>query len=704
MTYDGNLSVEMANRYREAQPLQQQWWYEADLDMKMYLGQQDYWNQLYTVNFRNQRTLQFNKILRVINMISGYQRKNRHTTICTPIENADNKTSDQFTALLMWAMNQDDTYEKISDSFDGANITGMNMLSVWMDYRDDPENGDIRCSRIPYSSFIMDPYWKNADLSDCEWIWNRRYLSKKQIMGIVPNVAEKEIENLKQPGNQSVDGKFLYLPENRQMYNQNFYAYDEYWTKEYKNIDRFLDTYTGEVMDIPMGMDDEKLELFLKTNKKVKTIRSRMLTCKLHVLVNDHVVWEEIEPYGITAFPFIPFLCYHFFEAQDYSYRYQGVVRNIRDSQIELNKRRNKFFDILDSQINSGLIVKEDALVDPEDAFLAGQGRVLFLKETANIADVQQVPAPQIPPSMFELTKMLDEEIMAIAGATEELFGETDGKDTSGFMVQLRMGAGLVSLQNIFDKLRQSQRNLGNMFIQLMQKNFSPGKVRRILNEEPSEQFRTQNFHKYDCVVEEGILTSTQRQMEFIQLLQLRETGIPVPIKHLLQASTLQKKDDLVKAIEQEEQQQAQKEQEIHRLEMENKALITRSMEAKAQNDFASAQERQGRTISNIGLYTERESERAQNLASAALDQAKAMTEISKLDRDSVMETARFILELQRAQKELASDVEMKGVQVADFVGKDVDIAKKETELPQKQEAPGVEGAIDQRIEQESPV
>ena len=704
MTYDGNLSVEMANRYREAQPLQQQWWYEADLDMKMYLGQQDYWNQLYTVNFRNQRTLQFNKILRVINMISGYQRKNRHTTICTPIENADNKTSDQFTALLMWAMNQDDTYEKISDSFDGANITGMNMLSVWMDYRDDPENGDIRCSRIPYSSFIMDPYWKNADLSDCEWIWNRRYLSKKQIMGIVPNVAEKEIENLKQPGNQSVDGKFLYLPENRQMYNQNFYAYDEYWTKEYKNIDRLLDTYTGEVMDIPMGMDDEKLELFLKTNKKVKTIRSRMLTCKLHVLVNDHVVWEEIEPYGITAFPFIPFLCYHFFEAQDYSYRYQGVVRNIRDSQIELNKRRNKFFDILDSQINSGLIVKEDALVDPEDAFLAGQGRVLFLKETANIADVQQVPAPQIPPSMFELTKMLDEEIMSIAGATEELFGETDGKDTSGFMVQLRMGAGLVSLQNIFDKLRQSQRNLGNMFIQLMQKNFSPGKVRRILNEEPSEQFRTQNFHKYDCVVEEGILTSTQRQMEFIQLLQLRETGIPVPIKHLLQASTLQKKDDLVKAIEQEEQQQAQKEQQIHQMEMEKNALITRSMEAKAQNDFASAQERQGRTISNIGLYTERESERAQNLASAALDQAKAMTEISKLDRDSVMEVARFILELQRAQKELASDVEMKGVQVADFVGKDVDIAKKETELPQKQQAPGVEGAIDQSVEQASPV
>ena len=693
MTYNGTLSVEMANRYREAQPLQQQWWYEADLDLKLYLGQQDYWNQLFTVNFKNQRTLQFNKILRVINMISGYQRKNRNTTICTAVENADTKTADQFSALLLWAMNYDDTYEKISDCFDGANITGMNMLNIWMDYRDDPENGDIRCSRIPYSSFIMDPYWKNTDLSDCEWIWNRRYFTKKQILGLVPKAAAKEIERLKPPQNQTTDGRFLYLPENRQMYNANFYSYDEYWTKEYKNVKKFLDNDTGEVIEIPFHMDKERIELFLNVNRNIKTITTRKLTCKLHILVNDHVVWEEIEPYGIEAFPYIPFLCYHTPEAQDYSFRYQGVVRNLRDSQIELNKRRNKFFDILDSQINSGLIVKEDALVDPEDAFLAGQGRVLFLKETAQITDVQQVPAPQIPPSMFELTKMLDEEIMSIAGATEELFGESDGKDTSGFMMQLRIGAGLISLQNIFDKLRQSQRNVGDMFIKLMQANFSAGKVRRILNEEPSEQFRNKSFQKYDCQVEEGILTSTQRQMQFVQLLQLREMGIPVPINILLEASTLQRKDELIKAVQDNEAQR-----------MHDQNITTRAVEAQAQKDFASAQERQGRTISNIGLYAERESEKAQNYAKASLDQAKAMSEIEDIGVDRIIKLYQFVLEMQRTQKELHSDVEMKGVNIADFVGKDVDVSKELTELPEYKQAEKAEGGINEQVAASSPV
>ncbi len=295
---------------------------------------------------------------------------------------------------------------------------------------------------------------------------------------------------------------------------------------------------------------------------------------------------------------------------------------------------------------------------------------------------MQQVPAPQIPPSMFELTKMLDEEIMSIAGVNEELFGETDGKDTSGFMMQLRMGAGLTSIQNIFDRLRQSQRNLGNMFIRLMQENFSPGKVRRILNEDPSEQFRTQSFQKYDCEVEEGILTSTQRQMQFVQLLQLREMGIPVPTNILLEASTLQKKDELIKAIQAQEQQEAQMRQAQEAQQLQQQAILTRSYEAKAQNDFASAQERQGRTISNIGLYAERESEKAQNYAQASLDNVRAIKELIDMDDDRILKLARFVFEMQQAQQESTTGVEVKGARIADFVGKDVDVAKMKTEVP----------------------
>ncbi len=682
-TSNRSLKAEMDQRYRQAQPLQQQWWYEANQDLKLTVGQQDYYNQLFSANFRNQRTLQFNKLMRIINMIGGYQRKNRHTSTCIPIENSDNHTADQLTALMMWSMNRDDTYEKISDTFDGSNITGLNLMNVWMDYREDPENGDIRTTRVPYSAFIMDPYWKEPDLSDCEWIWQRRYLSKSQIVALVPD-AKNDPTLKRPPSNQTSDGRFLYLPENRQTYNSSFYAYDEYWTREYKTVEKFFDKRTGEVVDIPKKMDEDRLNLFMRVNPSIEIIKAQKPTCKLNILVNDNEIWEETEPYGIEEYPYIPFLCYHYPEVEDYSWRYVGVPRNLRDSQVELNKRRNKFFDLLDSQINSGIIAKEDALVDPEDAFLSGQGRVLFLKETASMDDVREVTPPNIPQSWFELTKVLDEEIMSIAGATEELFGETDKSDTSGFMMQLRMGAGLTSLQNIFDRLRQSQRNLGTLFIKLMQANFSEGKVRRILNEDPSEQFGDTGFQKYDCEVAEGILTSTQRQMQFVQLLQLRGLEVPIPTKFLLEASTLQKKDELIAAIEEIEQQEAQVRQAQQIQELEQQALVTRSIEAKAQNDFASARERDGRTISNIGLYSERESEKLKNESQAVLDQVRAIKELAAMDDDQLMKRVQFVVNLQQLQKDMSSGVDLEGIAAADVVGKDIDLAKQQTEIPQK--------------------
>lgn len=698
MITEQDLKQEMSSRYREGQSFFQQFWYEADIDLKMTMGQQDYFGKISNTNYRNQSLLQFNKCMRIINLIVGHQRKNRNVSIVVPRESSDQKTSDQLSGLMMWAMNQDNTYDKISDTFEGSSTTGLNLMRVWMDFREDAKSGDIRTTRVHYNQFIMDPYWREADLSDCSYIWQRSYLDRDSVKSILPDKYSAEIDKMDK-FNQKTDGKFLFMPENRQAYNTDLFSYDEYWKRTYRTVKKLLDESTGDITEVPKNMDEEKLEFFLKMNPDVKVISVKKPTVHLYVLVNNHLIYDEEAPYGLDRYPYVPYMCYHFPESQDFSYRYQGVIRNVRDSQIELNRRRNKMLDILDSQINSGLIVKEDALVDPEDAFMTGQGRTLFLKESSQITDVQKIPPPQLPPGMFELQKILDDEIMTIGGVSEELFGDVDGNDTSGLMFQLRMGAGLVALQTIFDRLRCSQKILGELFIEMIQANFSAGKVMRILNEEPTKQFKDQEFQKYDCVVEEGVLTSTQRQLQFNQLNNLRQIGVPVPSEELLKASTLQNKDELIESIRNQEEQQAKMQQLQMQQQMEHQALLTRSVEAKAQNDFASAQERQGRTISNIGLYAERESEQSKNMASASLNNAKAMAEISKLEDDRLMTLARFIMDLQKEQQLAQTNVEVKGIRTADFVGRDVDIAKAKTAIPDNQV-----GQVPPVQEQEQPV
>lgn len=684
------IARELDDFWKESQALWQQWQYEADLDTKMYSGQQDYWNTFYNVNYRNQKTLMFNKILRIINMIGGYQRDNRLATIVSPSDNdPDNgQTADQLTKVINWVMRQDQTYEKISDCFDGSNICGLNLLHIWMDYRKDPENGDIRSDRIPFSAFIMDNYWTKPDLSDCDRIWTRKYITTRQLESLLPDV-KKDIPYLGK-GYAAKDGKFQFLAQNWYQYQQEMYAYDEYWVKDTRETKKVLDTRTGEVIEW-LGTRDQ-FRLLREFNPNVELIKASVDTIKLNVLVNNHLVYEEQRPWGLDRLPFAVSLCYHLPEAQNYAYRYQGVVRNIRDSQVELNRRRNRLLDVLDAQVQSGLMVKEDALVNPEDAFFQGPGKVLFFKQSANLAsDVAPVPPPPVAPGWMELIQTIEKEIMDIVGP-EELFAQNmSAKDMSGVMMKLKMGAGLTGLRNIFDRLNQMQMYVGDIMNDLIMNNFGVGKIAQIIGGEPSELIRQSltpenqllkmatSVLKYNCVVEEGEMTSTQRQLQFLQAIQLREMGIPISNKYILEKSTLQGKKEIIDDIEQQEKQAQQLQQAQTEAQMQQQQVLTRSLEAKAQSDFALAEERKSEAVQKISLAKQEASQAIHQRAAAALDNAKALKELEDMDEDRLIKLAHFVVDLQQKQKMLSGDEEGDSVEQSELVGASVSQADAST-------------------------
>lgn len=75
-------------------------------------------------------------------------------------------------------------------------------------------------------------------------------------------------------------------------------------------------------------------------------------------------------------------------------------------------------------------------------------------------------------------------------------------------------------------------------------------------------------------------------------------------------------------------------------------------MIAKKEADLGLAQERRSRVISNLSLKDERESEAQQNIAQAALDRARAITELATMDEERIMKVLAFVneMELQEAQ------------------------------------------------------
>ena len=302
--------------------------------------------------------------------------------------------------------------------------------------------------------------------------------------------------------------------------------------------------------------------------------------------------------------------------------------------------------DILESQINSGWKFKENALVNPEHIYLEGQGRGLALKEEASMADVEKIQPAQVPPSMIQLSELLGKEIQEISGVNEELLGSaTDEK--AGILSMLRQGAGLTTLQILFDQLDNSQKLLGKIILKIVQNNFTPGKVQRILNEAPSEQFYNKSFGRYDAAVEEGLNTTTQKQMQFAQLLQLREAGVPVPDEVLVEAATVQNKKQLIDALRAQQEAAAQENQEQQQLQMANLAAQTKLAEARATADEGLGLERLSRIEENKALAHERQAEAVKDRELGLLHLVKAMKEIESID----LEQLEKIIALSRVVK-----------------------------------------------------
>lgn len=641
----------MDQRYTESLPMWQAWWIQADLDTRIAMGDQNAWAQYqsWAPNVRLNKQLYFNKILRVLNMISGYQRKNRLTSIVVPIENENQQNADDLSGCLQWCMQTADGYNTISNAFTGSLKCGMNVLSIWMDFRNDPENGDIRMDRLGFNSFIMDPFFTN--INDCGWFWNRKWINEEELRSLAPDIADNLDEFQDNPGyaNRGQDMKFMFQPQATYLKQKNIYAYDEYWTREHRTAYKLLDITTGELA--PWPYSPREFSVFREIYPLSKLIKVSVPTVKRHVLVNSHLIHEELTPWGLDRLPFIPVMCYHDPDIMYPEYRLQGIVRALRDSQLELNRRRNKMLDILDAQINSGWIVKEGTLIDDSHVFMSGVGKGLFVNKNANIdTDIKPIAPPQTDQGDMDMQTLLEKEIFENAGATEELFGQGD-EQLSGIHTMLRQGAALVGFQPIFDNLNLAQKHAGNVFLDLIQANFSEKKVQRIIKRAPTKEFfDSERERLFDCVVEQGLQTETQKQMQFAQLLQLQELGIQVPPKTLIRESTLQNKQQLIDDLAEVEKSQAEQLKLQAQIEIAKLRSEINLLESNADNARAAAAERQARAVSNIGLTEERIAKADQDRAQANLDHAKALREIEELDTTNLKNLVEIANALQSAR------------------------------------------------------
>lgn len=641
-----DIVAEADSRYQSNLSAWQLFFWEQLIDRKVYLGDQRYLNLYSGLNYEHQKYI-FNASMPVVNMVCGRQRQHRKATQMVPVHGSSNQTASQATKALQSAYYFDDTYNTISNCFkEAAGITGLSLMHSWIDYRRDPICGDLKTECFSADMVMMDAFWREMDLSDCQFIRTRKYLWKEQVKQMLPG-RENDIDLLNDQA--YFDTKFTFMPQQYNIRRKGFLAYDEYWYLTERMATFIVDPQTYESTEVEF--DKEDLANLKARFPDVVVVKEKVPTVHLAIIVNNTCFYNGPNPLGIDFYPFTPFVGYHDLANNNYSFRYQGIIRNIRDPQYLYNYRKQLEMDLLAAQF-SGVDVEEDSLVDDQDAFKVGPGKVRFFKK-GRLQAIVDKPGANINPANFNVTEFLKQDIQSNAGVTPELLGQAEDSDV-GITEQLRQGAALTTLQELFDNLDLSQRNAGRLHWALIQKNYTLGKIRRMIEEEPTNEFRDKSFQKYDAVVTNAPLTATTKQLSFLQKYTLWKDGLPIPPAQLLEDLVIQDKDKLIAAIEEGQKQEQQQQQQMAQLQMQNQQIVNESLQSKAMSDRALAEERiQKGHLEQFQIATAHNKSEHEK-AAATLDMVKAAKEVESMHVEDIVKVFTLIENIRKGQDETA--------------------------------------------------
>ena len=641
---DKDIKTMMQSNYQDSITNLQTQWAQADLDERTWLGDPDMWGALFPTGIHQKRKMfNFNITHSTVMMVTGHQRRNRKSTIAIPVKSPVQKTADQFTKCL-FHVHDNGGYQVYSDAFEkGSIVQGFGLVSIFPDYASDPISPDIKMRFVDFKSVLMDPFFRNKDLSDCRYIWTRQYFDREEAALLYPDHKQEIIDT---PfGGAPKDDKFYYMPENFGLQVKNLLAFDEYWYLSQREGVFAVDVQTEEVKEI-FGDEEDIRIVLMQLKDKIRIIKRPKQTVRRAITINGRVFVDEERPYGLDRYSYVGFYGNFNPDTPYIGYKFKGIVRDMRDAQYLFNVRKVTDLDILSSQ-QQGLKVKKGALVTPDDSLNAGNGRVLVINDKNDMNDVQ--PMEIIPPSpvMLQMEDMLKQVMREISGVNDELLGAAVD-DKAGVLSMLRQGAGLTTLQKYFDQFDESQRECGNIIIQMIQHFWSYGKIKQVVGEDPTPEFDDKAFFTYGAKVVQGVLTESQQQLELAQLFELQQRfGEVFPPDEIIENMTIQNKDRIIEKMTKAQQAQQQQQQQMAELQMQQMQVDNQTKISYAEAQSSLSQERIAKISSDMAIAEDKLKRAHTEDTAALLNVLKALKELEGMDLTQMEQKLNILNSLQ---------------------------------------------------------
>ena len=559
-------------------------------------------------------------------MLTGYERQHRKNFSYVATEGADPLTTDQYTKLITTIANQGAIHEQKSKGKELAAVAGMCLLQPYLDFNgDDQAQGELKVKIWEYNSFLIDPYFRNPDASDAQFVWCQEYISKHEAESRFPD----KINAIKpMSGTPQRYGSFYFLPENYNMARNDLMVLSYVWYKWKRKKKRLYSRSRNQFFDYAGG--DGQLDKILYSIPDMEEVMVEVPCWKLCTVLNEQLMFQGDNPLGFDDCPFIPYFWNYEPHINYYDLRVRSLVRTMRDPQFLFNYKIITNNDITAATINAGWKRKIGAVANEDNLKKSGQGWDVIINEGYELTDCEKIIPSGVPESDMALAQQMADLIFSTSGINLENWSGQEDKQISSLTLLLKQAANLMVFQKYFDQWDFSDKLLGERLLQIVLNNWNDAKVGLYIGEEPSPHFYSKVFAKFQTIVEESDLTPTQQNLQAQQMLDINQQfGREVfPPSMIIPKLNITGKAETIKFLQQQEQQQQQVQQHMEDVQHAVEDAKLKELYSKAVANIARAREDHSRSESNLGLYEERISMIQRNQALTLKEKQAALTSL----------------------------------------------------------------------------
>jgi hypothetical protein len=494
-----------------------------------------------TLAKRSQVSITFNQVKPTVDWVLGTEKKIRVDYRILPRGEEDAKNAEMKTKLFKYVSDANNAGFKRSKSFSDAVLAGVG----WIDHgiNADPDNEPLVVGYEDWRYVWWDTLAVEDDLSDARYIFRGKWVDEDVACAMFPDRAdvihasvisadqgfgyEVFAEMLDPAFDPKMAGGLAYGSMGLSPQYTGFFGYIgtqtsveprdrvflvecQYRTPARKKLLRGKELGSLQGITFNEGNEHHQRLVDLGIGQPVE---STVMEMRQMIFTGDSVLQDGESPYRHKRFSLVPI--WGFKRKKDGTP--YGIVRNLRDPQKDLNKRRSKALYLLSA---NRVMADDDAIKDTDQSWddivkEANRPDGLIKVNPKSQRGIEIQNETRLAKEHVALMEQDEKYIQSASGVTDELMGR-DTNAVSGKAIRARQEQGGVVTTAFFDNNRLSFKLSGEIILSMIEQLYTKEKKIRITGGENGKAPEFLEINKYNPETDEIIGDITASQADFV--------------------------------------------------------------------------------------------------------------------------------------------------------------------------------------------